>query len=80
MSIHMEKAVTFLYIPCNKIILLSCISLKKWKKVMGKSKRTEYITVCLTVFAVMSTRRLQKLNHMFVISNNTWHKAGILGT
>lgn len=47
---------------------------------MGKSKRTEYITVCLTVFAVMSTCRLQKLNHMFVISNNTWHKAGILGT
>lgn len=31
------------------------------------------------MLAVMSTHCLQKLNHMFVISNNTWHKCGILG-
>lgn len=53
---------------------------------MGKSKRRKYevkekrISVFLTVFAVMSARRLQKLNHMFVISNSTWHERGILGT
>lgn len=27
----------------------------------------------------MSACRLQKSNHMFVISNNTWHERGILG-
>lgn len=27
----------------------------------------------------MSAHRLEKLNHMFVISNNTWHERGILG-
>lgn len=32
-----------------------------------------------TVVAVMSTDCLQKLNHVFVISCNTWHECGILG-
>lgn len=33
----------------------------------------------MEVFAVMSAHRLQKLNHVFVISCNTWHGRGILG-
>lgn len=33
----------------------------------------------MEVFAVMSAHRLQKLNHVFVISGNTWHERGILG-
>lgn len=31
------------------------------------------------MLAVMSTHCLHKLNHMFVISYNTWHKCGIMG-
>lgn len=31
------------------------------------------------MLAVMSTGCLQKLNHMFVISYNTWHECRILG-
>lgn len=31
------------------------------------------------MLAVMATSCLQKVSHVFVISNNTWHQSGILG-
>lgn len=41
------------------------------------NKKAQYL--CLSVLAVMSASLLPKLNHMFVISNSTRHKRGILG-
>lgn len=41
-----------------------------------KKKKNAFYLVMLVI---MSTSFLQKVRHMFVISNNTWHWSRILG-